>query len=348
MKGRRNEIAGIFAANVVSYLVFLVVLFLFHQDDWSRSMIALFFVFNVILDILARLAIWASLKKMWKSGLNQRNVLLVGYSRAAEEYIDRVLLNPQWGFNIRGILDDKVQAGTTYKGIKVLGRIDNLMVILPENHLDEITITLSLTEYYRLEKIVALCEKSGVHTKFIPDYNNIIPTKPYTEDVLGLPVINIRYVPLSNAFPAATKRLMDIVGSILAIAISSPVMIYGGRLIRLGYAIRYVASASVIHSHNYSNGEQFHRYFDNGVSQAMHPEIFKGVPSAREGKKLVSRTRHYLSSIGRGYLIPHLYMQSFCKLAGFRLGKAYRILPKALVMKCTWNKDFWSYHGSDD
>jgi len=232
MKGRRNEIAGIFAANVVSYLVFLVVLFLFHQDDWSRSMIALFFVFNVILDILARLAVWASLKKMWKSGLNQRNVLLVGYSRAAEEYIDRVLLNPQWGFNIRGILDDKVQAGTTYKGIKVLGRIDNLMVILPENHLDEITITLSLTEYYRLEKIVALCEKSGVHTKFIPDYNNIIPTKPYTEDVLGLPVINIRYVPLSNAFPAAMKRLMDIVGSILAIAVSSPVMLVFAVLIK--------------------------------------------------------------------------------------------------------------------
>ena len=87
---------------------------------------------------------------------------------------------------MRGILDDNVKAGTTYKGIKVLGRIANLMVILPENRLDEIAITLGLSEYYRLEEIVALCEKSGVHTKFIPDYNNIIPTKPYTEDLLGL------------------------------------------------------------------------------------------------------------------------------------------------------------------
>ena len=79
-----------------------------------------------------------------------------------------------------------------YKGIKVLGRIANLNIILPENRLDEIAITLGLSEYYRLEEIVALCEKSGVHTKFIPDYNKIIPTKPYTEDILGLPVINIR------------------------------------------------------------------------------------------------------------------------------------------------------------
>ena len=64
-----------------------------------------------------------------------------------------------------------------YKGIKVLGRIENLNVILPENQMDEIAITLGLSEYYRLEEIVALCEKSGVHTKFIPDYNKIIPNQ---------------------------------------------------------------------------------------------------------------------------------------------------------------------------
>ena len=86
--------------------------------------------------------------------------------------------NPQWGYVIRGILDDNVPAGTTYKGVKVIGRIANLMIILPSSRLDEIAITLGLSEYYRLEEIVALCEKSGVHTKFIPDYNNIIPTKP--------------------------------------------------------------------------------------------------------------------------------------------------------------------------
>ena len=120
-----------------------------------------------------------------------------------------------------------------YKGIKVLGRIDNLMVILPENHLDEIAITLGLSEYHRLESIVALCEKSGVHTKFIPDYYNIIPTKPYTEDILGLPVINIRYVPLTNTFSAALKRLMDIIGSLAAIILSSPVMLVCAIIIKV-------------------------------------------------------------------------------------------------------------------
>jgi Undecaprenyl-phosphate glucose phosphotransferase len=107
------------------------------------------------------------------------------------------------------------------------------MIILPENHLDEIAITLGLKEYARLEEIVALCEKSGVHTKFIPDYNNIIPTKPYTEDIMGMPVINIRYVPLSNTFRAAVKRCVDIVGSICAIILASPIMIVFSIIIKV-------------------------------------------------------------------------------------------------------------------
>ena len=97
--------------------------------------------------------IFYSLRKMRKKGLNQKQVVLVGYSRAAEEYIDRIQQNPQWGYVVRGILDDNITAGTMYKGVKVIGRIANLNVILPESRLDEIAITLGLSEYYRLEAV---------------------------------------------------------------------------------------------------------------------------------------------------------------------------------------------------
>ena len=72
---------------------------------------------------------------------------------------------------------------------------------------------------------MAMCEKSGVHTKFIPDYTNIIPTKPYTEDLLGLPVVNIRHVPLTNTFNMMTKRIFDFFGALAAIALFSPAML---------------------------------------------------------------------------------------------------------------------------
>jgi len=233
VQGRRLELANIVKANTLGLFILIGILYLLKIIDFSRSMLVIFFFVNIAVEETVRMTIRIVLRDMRRKGLNQKHIVLVGYSRAAEEYIDRILANPQWGYTVRGILDDSVEAGTDYRGIKVLGRIDNLMIILPQNRLDEIAITLGLNDYSRLEEIVALCEKSGVHTKFIPDYNNIIPTKPYTEDLLGLPVINIRYVPLSNTFPSLVKRTMDIFGSIAAIVLFSPVMLLCAALVKL-------------------------------------------------------------------------------------------------------------------
>lgn len=233
MQGRRLVLANIIKANVLGLLLIVFSLYMMGESDFSRLTVYIFCVINIFAEWGVRLFIFSMLRKMRKRGLNQKQMILVGYSRAAEEYIDRIQQNPQWGYVVRGILDDNVPAGTAYNGIKVIGRIANLSVILPANRLDEIAITLGLSEYYRLEEIVGMCEKSGVHTKFIPDYNKIIPTKPYTEDILGLPVINIRYVPLSNTFNAMVKRLMDVVGAIMAIIVSSPVMLLMCILIKL-------------------------------------------------------------------------------------------------------------------
>lgn len=233
VQGRRLEFSNIIKANSVGFLVFIMILYMIEIIDFSRQMIMIFYVFNILLETLGRNAIRYILHSMRERGFNLKHILLVGYSRAAEAYIDRINSNPQWGYIVRGILDDKVPAGTVYKGVKVIGRIDNLMIILPENRLDEIAITLSLTEYARLEEIVNMCEKSGVHTKFIPDYNHMIPTKPYTEDLLGLPIINIRNVPLTNTVNIVIKRIMDVIGAVCAIILFSPIMLFVAILIKV-------------------------------------------------------------------------------------------------------------------
>ena len=238
VQGRRLEFSNIVLANTVGLLILMAGFFLAlsyseQLKNFSRSMFIYFFMINIVLEEIERLMIRAFLRSIRKNGYNQKHILLVGYSKAAEQYIDRIKQNPQWGYNIRGILDDNIARGTMYKGVKVIGSVGNLSYILPENKLDEIAITLGLEEYYKLEKIVAECEKSGVHTKFIPDYGNIIPTRPYTEDLLGLPVINIRYVPLSNTFNALIKRLTDIIGSIICIIIFSPIMLTSAVLVKM-------------------------------------------------------------------------------------------------------------------
>ncbi|MCR4755322.1 MAG: undecaprenyl-phosphate glucose phosphotransferase [Lachnospiraceae bacterium] len=220
-----TEITQVFASNLAGAFVFLVCIAVFKISDFSRGLIGIYSAICAFLLIFERLIIRWVLSHIRRRGYNIKHILLIGYSRAAEEYISRIKANPQWGYVVRGILDDKVPRGTLYKGVKVIGGIDNLAMILPVSDLDEIAVTLSLSDYDRLEELVGMCEKSGVHTKFIPDYNSLIPNKPYTEDLNGLPVINIRYIPLTNTFNAIVKRLFDIVSSLIGIVILSPFLI---------------------------------------------------------------------------------------------------------------------------
>ncbi len=250
--GRRLELFNVMRANVVGAMLITLVLYLGKDRliHFSRQMTFLFILFNFILESGFRLTLRSVLRSFRRKGYNQKHVLLIGYSRAAQSYIDRVSANPDWGYLIRGILDDHAERGTEYKGVRVMGPIDNLEEILPMNRLDEIAITLSINEYDKLERIVNACEKSGVHTKFIPDYNKVIPTKPYTEDLLGLPVINIRNVPLTDSFNAAVKRLIDILGGLFALTLFSPVMVIVAVAVKLSSRGPVIFSQERVGLHN--------------------------------------------------------------------------------------------------
>ena len=238
IQGRRSELANICKANIIGLMICTLVLFggrsfIIHMQSFSARMLLAFFAANIILLEGERMAIRLFLRSLRTNGYNQKHVLLVGYSRAAEGFIDRVTVNPEWGYHIQGILDDHKKQGSTYKKVKVLGPLSDLKVFLESNTLDEIAITLSFKEYANLEQIVAACEKSGVHTKFIPDYNNMIPTIPYMEDLQGLPVIHIRHVPLTRVFNATIKRIVDIIGALFGLIVFSPVMLLTAALIKL-------------------------------------------------------------------------------------------------------------------
>ena len=221
----RVEFTNIIKANVLGLLVFLTVLYIIKQTHFSRTMLFIFFITNIILAMMVRGMIYLLLFSLRRGGYNIKHVLLVGFSETAKAYIDRVLVYREWGYEVHGILDDNAGPEENYKGISVIGRIDSLKEYLDSNNFDEIAITLKIDEYSKLRDIVNICEKTGVHTQFIPDYNNIIPTRPYTEDLMGMPVINIRYVPLSNTFYSLIKRVMDVIISLTGILITSPLMV---------------------------------------------------------------------------------------------------------------------------
>ena len=80
------------------------------------------------------------------------------------------------------------------------------------------------------------------------------------------------------------REIYEELGGFVRHTIFNEDMIYAAKAVEAGYSVAYAADAQVVHSHNYTNGQQFHRNFDLGVSQAEHPEIFAAYPSESEGK----------------------------------------------------------------
>lgn len=232
--GRRSELFSLIKASILGMMYTIAILyFLLKENNYARLFLGIFVVLNISIDYAFRLFVIKVLRKMRRAGKNLKHILIVGYSRTARGYIDRLRTHPDWGYSIHGLLDDNYPEGEVYRHVKIIGKIDKLSGLLATNEFDEIAITLSIDEYSKLENIVAICEKSGVHTKFIPDYNNIIPTKPYTEDLDGIPVIHVRHVPLSSSFNKVLKRCVDIFGAIVAIILFLIPMIVTSVIIKL-------------------------------------------------------------------------------------------------------------------
>lgn len=118
-------------------------------------------------------------------------------------------------------------------------------------------------------------------------------------------------------------------------------MILAGTMIKQGGKIAYCAKAKVIHSHNYSAFQQFHRNFDLAVSQTMYPEVFGGIRSESEGIKLVKKSLSYCIKIGKPWLMIQVVTQSVGKLLGYKMGQRYRSLPMWLILRCTMSPSFW-------
>ena len=218
------EFRKIVQAHTIGMIILLLGIVFFKFEHVPRSLLFMFYIISIVMSIMERQIIRFILERSRRGGHNLKHIIIIGFSTAAEAYIDRVRANPQWGYMIHGIFDDNMTEDQNYKDIHCIGKISDVEYFLQNTNMDEVAIALSLREYFKLADIVSTCEKSGVHTKFIPDYYKFISTNPVTEDLDGLPVVNIRNVPLTNTVNRYVKRLTDIVGSIICIILFSPIM----------------------------------------------------------------------------------------------------------------------------
>jgi Undecaprenyl-phosphate glucose phosphotransferase len=229
------EFIKIVQIHFLSVLFLVSSLFLFKEIDISRSFLIMFLINIVAAMNVYRYALKLSLKQIRKSGFNKQYVLVLGAGSLGQKFHDNLKMHPEFGFEIIGFLDDQISMLLEEKKCSkaIIGDIDDLGHILESNIVDEVVIALPISEHAKFDRIVYECEKAGVKTHIIPDFYNILPSRPHFETFADMLMINVRDVPLDDFRNSLFKRTFDILFSLSVILITLPVLL----LVAIGVAI---------------------------------------------------------------------------------------------------------------
>ncbi len=231
-KSLLSEVRRVVQANGVGLLLIFVLNFFLREVDVSRLTIVIFSALNTALTSLIRVSLRKTLRVLREKGYNIKHLLLVGWNESTGDFFDRITANKQFGYQIEGYLSDKVrQVGN--RSILYKGTISHLADLLDHEEIDEVIISLDYDEFPLLAEIIEVCENEGVKSNLLPFYTKYLPSKPYIDDIDGLPLINIRHIPLDNFLYSFLKRAFDIVASALGLVALSPLLLVTAVGVRL-------------------------------------------------------------------------------------------------------------------
>lgn len=222
----RKEVLIITRAHLVGIFIIFCALFLHKSQEFSREVSLLFAALGLLFLLLERYIVRRTLRYLRQSGYNQKHMLIIGAGPVGMDFARRVHAHHDFGYNVMGFLDDdEAKQDDSIMGKPVLGGCAMLPELLENQAVDEVVVALPLNAYEKFGGIVEECEKAGVRIRIIPDYYKFIPGTPMIEEFDGIPLLNVRNIPLDDPFNWFIKRLFDISVSAIAIILTGPVMI---------------------------------------------------------------------------------------------------------------------------
>nr|MDA3788928.1 undecaprenyl-phosphate glucose phosphotransferase [Desulfobacula sp.] len=177
----------------------------------------------IILSLTFRFFYLVILKHFVKHGYQQKSVLLIGGDRVAEKVMNQILSFPSLGYRLYGIVADYYH-DTLPKGL-YLGKLDRFSEIVRSGLVDEVIIALPLRREQLIIDMVEKCEYEGIRVRIVPDFFRIIQSRAALESLGNIPLIGIRIVSLDLLKNRILKRGFDIVFSLIALAVLSPLLL---------------------------------------------------------------------------------------------------------------------------
>ena len=216
-----REAGQFLLVHTMDIVLLQALLFLFRMEDMSRWTLVFFYLFSAGALLVKRGLLRSVLRYYRRMGYNLKHVLVVGDGPGARKYVTKIREDKNLGYSADGY----VASRRSWKDLHYAGDYGMLEEILDRMRPDEVVVALDGVDLERMGEVISACEKTGTKVSVIPFYADYMPANPQVDDVDGLPLINLRRIPLDNMGNAAMKRTMDIVGSLLLILLTSPLML---------------------------------------------------------------------------------------------------------------------------
>ncbi len=227
-----EEIKRLWKGATISFLIVMALTFAARISmDVSRTVIVLSWALSLFLLPVFRLMVKKILNK---AGIWQRNILILGAGRTGQMVLGRIKKNKNMGYEPVGFLDDnKAKLGKKIGGVKVLGKLSEIKSWVKEKKVGDVVIAMPGVSRERLLEVVSLCEGVVDEIRVVPDMFGLATVGVKAEDLDGILLFDMEWN-LAKPHNIYIKRVIDIILSSLAIAISSPLMMFISIKIRRG------------------------------------------------------------------------------------------------------------------
>lgn len=218
----RTELPRLAAASLLNLLLLVSWFFVQHGDNHSRQLLVIFFILSFGGLSVKRVILRRSLLYFRKRGYHLKQIVIIGGGDIAQRYLKVICDDLDYGYRAIGYIANS----ETQINLPRLGGYDEMTAILEKTKPDEVVSAIDMSDYAFTPQIIEACEQTGCKLMIIPFYLDYMSSKPQFDDIKGIPLLNIRRIPLDNWGNAFAKRLMDIVGSALLLLLSSPIMLF--------------------------------------------------------------------------------------------------------------------------
>jgi Undecaprenyl-phosphate glucose phosphotransferase len=224
--GRIQELQMILRAHGVALLSFIAVTYVFEDYKFSRLVMAYFAVTGFIGVAIFRAILRTALRHVRARGYNLRYALCIG-----ERVINRLSSFPELGLRVRGVLTHAESTVESLSGQPVIGHFEQLDEILSQHKVDEVYIALPPTQHESLDKMLNRLKDETVDVRIVPDILRYVTLGCEVENIDGFPVVRLNDSPMFG-WGAMAKRTTDVLGSVLALLLLSPVLLLIGLLVK--------------------------------------------------------------------------------------------------------------------